>query len=61
MNHDYAHCLDYQRGKCPNACFRARLTEDLKQRGDLRNMPMTWASFKGAEECQLLKEDKRDG
>ena len=30
MNHDYAHCEDYD-VNCPKECFRAKLTEDLRQ------------------------------
>ena len=48
MNHDYAHCLDYKED-CPEKCFRAQLTRDLK-----RN-PIPWRSwmhFKGTEECE---------
>ena len=51
MNHDAAHCLDFEMGKCPNTCYRARLTEDLAQRGDLVGIPMSWASFRYSEEC----------
>lgn len=56
MNHDYAHCLDYEKGKCPKGCFRAELTEELSHRPDLIGIPMTWASFQGEPTCG--KEDK---
>ena len=51
MNHDATHCSDYEKQKCPNSCYRARLTEDLAQRGDLVGIPMSWASFRYSEEC----------
>ena len=51
MNHDYAHCLDFDEG-CPKECFRAQLTKDLKQRTDLVGIPLTWMSFKGTSECK---------
>lgn len=28
MNHDYAHCLDYE-DDCPKNCFRGELVRDL--------------------------------
>ena len=57
MNHDYAHCMDYDKAKCPKSCFRAELTEDLKRRTDLIGIPMTWSSFRGMPGCKR-KEDK---
>ena len=38
MNHDYAHCLDYKED-CPEKCFRAQLTRDLK------GHPIPWVSW----------------
>ena len=51
MNHDYAHCLDYRKD-CPNECFRAQLTIDLKQRTDLLGIPFSWMHFEDTEECK---------
>lgn len=54
MNHDYAHCLDYKED-CPEKCFRAQLTRDLKR------YPIPWASWmhlEGTEECMRVKRDK---
>ena len=54
MNHDYAHCLDYQKGKCPKKCFRAQLVEDMENRigewftGD-------WAHLDGTQYCEKEK------
>lgn len=53
MNHDYAHCSDYSKEICPKECFRAQLTEDLKNRTDLLGLPFTWMHFRETEECPL--------
>ena len=49
MNHDYAHCWDYEKGVCPEDCFRAVLTEDLKNWPH----PVTYTQFKGTDACPL--------
>ncbi len=49
MNHDFAHCWDYEMGVCPNGCFRAVLTEDLKN----WSHPVTYAKIKGTDACPL--------
>ena len=48
MNHDATHCFDYS-PECPAKCYRAQLTEDLKQRD--YELPVSWANFKGTREC----------
>lgn len=56
MNHDYAHCLDYKED-CPEKCFRAQLTRDLKRH------PIPWASWmhlEGTEECKKGKHKGGD-
>ena len=53
MNHDYAHCADY-RDDCPEECFRAQLTRDLKGHAYIA----TFASFYGTEECLRNDETK---
>lgn len=53
MNHDYAHCLDYKADKCPKSCFRAQLTEELKQNIDRVDFMVLWANFKGTQYCEL--------
>ena len=52
MNHDYAHCADYEWNKlhCPESCFRRQLTEDLKEH-PVRYT--SWIHFAGTEECPL--------
>lgn len=51
MNHDFAHCLDYNKERCPEGCFRAMLTKELEARPDLVGIPFTFAHFKGTQEC----------
>lgn len=51
MNHDYAHCAGYD-SNCPKSCFRAALTEDLKN----YHYPVSFMNFKGTEECPLKAE-----
>lgn len=51
MNHDYAHCLDYEKGKCPKDCFRAILTEDLHK--NKIDDPVAWTHFKGTQYCKM--------
>lgn len=45
MNHDGAHCMDYERGKCPASCYYAELQEDVKARPDLIGVPMTYTHY----------------
>ena len=49
MNHDATHCVDYKKGKCPKGCYRAQLTEEL--RNILYLLPTSWAHFEGTKEC----------
>lgn len=37
MNHDNAHCLDYT-SECPTTCYRARLTQELKDNPSIVRM-----------------------
>lgn len=57
MNHDATHCDDYKVNKCPKTCYRAQLTQDLRdsQYRFLR-LPISWVNFKGTKECPLTKE-----
>lgn len=52
MNHDYAHCSDYEANKarCPKSCFRAELTRDLSVNPQPRT---SWMHFAGTDECPL--------
>ena len=52
MNHDYAHCADYETNKsrCPKSCFRGQLVRDLEK----NPRPYTsWVHFAGTDECPL--------
>ena len=61
MCHDYAHCLDYKKGKCPNDCFRAQLVEDLHQkRGEYGLMPYSWSHLRRTSLCCLNDENKEE-
>ena len=56
MNHDATHCADYRDGKCPKKCYRAQLTQDLRERHDLFFVPISWTNFKGTKECPIAKK-----
>ncbi len=56
MNHDYAHCADYDE-KCPMDCFRAQLTKELIDE-PFRRPVATWQYFKDSEECPRRDEKK---
>lgn len=58
MNHDYSHCLDYL-PNCPEECFRAQLTKDLKFRNDLVGIPLTWTHFYKTDECVIEKKNNK--
>jgi len=49
MNHDATHCADYKKGVCPKTCYRAQLTEELRNIVYLR--PTSWSNFKGTKMC----------
>lgn len=55
MNHDYAHCADFN-SKCPSACFRARLVRDLENID--RRIPVDWMRFRGTDECPRKDEEQ---
>lgn len=57
MNHDYAHCSDYDRSCCPESCFRGQLVEDLRKRCvELHFLRVSFMGFKGTDVCPLTKE-----
>lgn len=58
MNHDATLCLEYDPTKCPKKCYRAELTEELYHRPDLRFLPISWASFKGTEDCPMFRSGR---
>ena len=54
MNHDYAHCADYNE-KCPKHCFRGALVRDLVNVPDY--LPITFSNFKGTQYCEMEKQN----
>lgn len=51
MNHDATHCADYKKSNCPKTCYRAQLTQELRDRHDLYYLSVIWANFKQTKEC----------
>lgn len=58
MNHDYAHCADYQKD-CPASCFRAQLVRDLETNANLSGVWVSWMALRGTEECGRKDHAKR--
>lgn len=56
MNHDATHCADYNKS-CPKSCYRAQLTEELKQIQYV--LPVSWSHFRGTNFCP--KEGEENG
>lgn len=54
MNHDASHCLDYVKGVCPKKCYRAKLTQELKEIA--YPLPTSWVHFKGTVYCEMKKD-----
>lgn len=64
MNHDEAHCADFRKSRCSKRCYRARLTRELfemKARGELKGVPMSFAHFKGTDACPMEGEKETGG
>lgn len=60
MNHDATHCADYKKSSCPKSCYRAQLTEEL--RNIVYPLPTSWANYRGTKECpKWPKEVGGDG
>lgn len=58
MNHDVCHCADYIPTDCPKTCYRAQVTQDLRDNMEkLKDIPMSFAHFKGTPYCE--KENKK--
>lgn len=59
MNHDATHCLDYNPKKCPKDCYRAQLTEELKE--IYYPLLTSWSHLKGTE-CKWteVEDDAQD-
>ena len=54
MNHDATHCADYNIITCPQTCYRAQLTEDLRTTHYF--LPTSWAHFYGTKECPKCRD-----
>ena len=54
MNHDYEHCLDFERN-CPKECFRAQLVRDLSV--NIQHREISWMHFKGGAECLKTRRE----
>lgn len=52
MNHDATHCADYERGKCPKNCYRAQLTQDLKD--SHYTLPVSFSHIGWTDDCPLI-------
>lgn len=50
MNHDHTFCSDFGHD-CPADCFRAEITAELFR--EKYNGPVSWANFRGSNECKL--------
>lgn len=47
MNHDASHCSDYVKGKCPPGCYRAKLTQELRDNPwCFKYKSISWVNFK---------------
>ena len=62
MNHDATHCNNHT-SDCPKTCYRAQLTQDLKD--NHYPFPTSWASFMDTDECpigrSIIHEYSKDG
>lgn len=57
METDYTYCSDW-RETCPKSCFRAEITENLqKEREKHIGVPLSYACFRGTDECGLSHGD----
>lgn len=60
IDHDYSHCMDYNKETCPPNCFRAVITQALYDDERYGSLPVTFTNFKGTDECPL-EEEEEDG
>ena len=60
MNHDVAHCFDYDENSCPKSCFRAEVTQDYRelQAAGKVDFHTSWMYFKGTQYCYLTEDKK---
>lgn len=53
MNHDYAHCADYNPDICPATCFRGQLVRDYREQEF--GKPVSWMHLKDTDECRAYR------
>ena len=59
-NHaDYCHCFDYRPDICPEECFRARLTKELKEKPGYP-YPVSYGNFLHSGFCPLDEGSEED-
>lgn len=57
MNHDVSHCSDYDPEVCPKKCYRAQVTQDLRDNiKHFKDIPLSFAHFKGTQYCEKWPE-----
>ena len=61
MNHDATHCADYKVNKCPKRCYRARLTQELRETPLWIWLPISWAHFEGTQYCAKTNKGEQHG
>lgn len=54
MNHDACHCFNWDPAICPDTCYRAQLTKDLKETN--YPYPVTWSWLKNTPYCPKWPE-----
>lgn len=58
---DFCHCSDYDPSICPEQCFRARITQELKEVKPPYPYPVSMANFRNSGYCPLTEmEDNND-
>ena len=61
MNHDATHCADYKKSKCPKSCYRAKLTQELRETSAWAWLPISWAHFEGTQHCAKTNKGEQHG
>lgn len=60
MRHDVCHCFDYIQSMCPENCYRAQVTQDLKDNiQKFEGIPTSFAHFKGTPNCPKWPKEER--
>lgn len=60
MIHDATHCIDYNPDTCPENCYRAQLSEDVKNFKYFWPVTLSYARFENTRECPKSKEKRDD-